>query len=97
MVHQVRQLTNLVHCFFAETEGSDHICGKNKYFKSHKLMREPNHPFPRRHVWLVPLLMMLFCLWNATGVRAQKQAYEREVHGIVTDENGDPLPAAQIL
>lgn len=60
-------------------------------------MREPNHPFPRRHVWLVPLLMMLFCLWNATGVRAQKQAYEREVHGIVTDENGDPLPAAQIL
>ena len=60
-------------------------------------MRDIHQPFPLRQAWFVPLLMLLLSLWSTTSIHAQEPSYEREIHGIVTDENGDPLPAAQIL
>ena len=43
------------------------------------------------------LLLLLCCLLYTLNSSAQQSNLERQIQGIVTDENGEPLPAAQIL
>ena len=43
------------------------------------------------------LIVLLFCLLGTLNTSAQQSHLERQIQGIVTDENGEPLPAAQIL
>lgn len=46
---------------------------------------------------LAVLLLLFLCVAFSLPLAAQQVHSERTVHGIVTDENGQPLPAAQIL
>ena len=47
--------------------------------------------------WMSALIVLLFCLLGTLNTSAQQSHLERQIQGIVTDENGEPLPAAQIL